>query len=231
MDISDTAAIAKSSSAADTAILASIDEALIGAGSPGLHIIPSTAATLSAIPRWQASSPRVAVVAPSVPGTLSPTQLLALLRSDETQRPTAAIVFSDQLASPEHAPLLVEHAGITLYVSAVEAVAHVRYGLPARAWVREGFTAVMPAGDTPDVLRLLLCHYAACNALGSAWRMREAHSMRSVTARALQARRQLRLFHSAVMHTFRDSPLPEDYRAIASLIDGMQKRLATSMKA
>jgi hypothetical protein len=231
MDIHGSAAISTSSSAADTAILAAIDEALTGAGSPGLHIVPSTEATLAAIPRWQVSNPRIAVVAPFAPGTLSPTELLAQLRFDEAQRPTTAIIFSDQLASAEHAPLLVEHAGKTFYVSALEAVAHVRYGLPARAWVGEGFAAVAPTADTPDVLRLLLRHYAACDTLGSAWRMREAQSIRSTTTRVLQARRQLRLFHSAVMHTFRDSPLPEDYRGMVTLIDGMQKRLATSLKA
>ena len=234
MDISGSAAILTSSSAADTAILAiltAIDEAVTSAGSPGLHIVPSTEATLAAIPRWQAGNPHIAVVAPSVSGTLSPIELLAQLRSEETQRPTTAIVFSDQLASAEHAPLLVEHAGNMLYVSALEAVAHVRYGLAARAWVGDGFAAVAPAADTPAVLLLLLRYYAACDTLGPVWRMREAQSMRSPTTRILQARRQLRLFHSAVMHTFRDSPLPEDYRAIANLIDGMQKRLATSLKA
>lgn len=230
MAIPDSAATAVSDRNVSSIILAAIDEALAANSSRSLYVVPSTDATLAAIPRWQADQAGIAVVAPLVPGTLSPLELLASLKSDQTAPPRAAIVFSDQMASAVHAPLLVESGGQTLYVSAMEAVAHVRHGWPVRAWVGGTFAAVQADGDMRDVLRLLVRYLGTCHALGDAWRMRESQSMRSAATRALHLRRQIQMFRSSLMYAFRDSPLPDDYRTIVNRIDGIQKRAATSLR-
>lgn len=212
-------------------VCAAVDDMLMGANAHGLFVVPSTRTTVASIPAWQRSLVGVAVVAPSIASTLAPMELLARLKSDVPQRPRVAIVFSDQLVSPLHAPLLIEHAGRTEYLSGLEAVAHVGYGFRVAAWIGNGFEMAPAACDTAEVLRLLLRHYAVCDTLGNHWLMRDAQAARVPAERARQARRLLRLFHSAVMHAFRDAPLPAEYRPIVKRIDDMQKRLAGSMGA
>lgn len=213
--------------AASAIVLAEIDEALAGNRSSGLYVIPSTDATMAAIPQWQADPAGISVVAPSVPGTLSPLELLANLQSGKTSPSRVVIVFSDQMASAVHAPLLVEYGGRTLFLSAMEAVAHVRYGCPVQAWIEGTFSAVRADSDTPEVLRVLMRHLASCHTLGDVWRMRESQSMRSAATRMLHMRRQIQMFHSSLLYAFRDSPLPDEYATIAKKIDVIQKRAAT----
>lgn len=212
-------------------VCAAVDDTLSSRDSRGLFIVPSTRATVASISVWQRSTTGVTVVAPSIAGTLPPTELLAQIKSDAPQRPRVAIVFSDQLVSPLHAPLLVEHAGGTEYLSGLEAVAHVGYGFRVAAWIGNGFEVAPASCDTAGVLRLLLRYYAACNELGERWLMHGSQAMRLPANRARQAHRQLRLFHSAVMHALRDASLPPKYWPIVKRIKDMQKRLAGAMGA
>ncbi|RNF81712.1 hypothetical protein EER27_16470 [Lysobacter psychrotolerans] len=196
-----------------------------------VYVIPTTQMTLDAIPKWMESTARLAVVAPSVAGGLTPEKLLEQLKSPDTVQTPIAVVFSDQLVSPVHAPLLVEHLGTTQYLPALEVVAHLNYGLDLRVWVGDGFDMPPPECAPADVLRLLLRYQAGCQALGDRWLMRESQETRSPANRVNQARRRLRLLHSLVMHEFQDSPLPADYRSIVSRIGRMHKHLVDSARA
>lgn len=209
---------------------ASVDEALASAHSRDLYIIPTTRETLAAVPGWQKNAPQVTIVGSSIPGTATPTELLAQFKSHDLQRPRVAIIFSDQLVSPLHATLLVKHADQTQYISGLEAVAHVGYGYRMTAWVGRGFEAASVPGETGDALRLLLRYFSACEELGDQWLMRESQVMRTPVDRVYQARRQLRLFHSAVMYAYLNSPLDAEVLAIIRRIDDMQKYLAASIR-
>ena len=213
------------------AICTAMESELARADIRRVVVIPTTQMTLDAIPRWVESTASLAVVAPSVAGGLTPEQLLAQLKSPDAVQPQAVIVFSDQLVSPVHAPLLVEHQGTTQYLPALEIVAHLNYGLELRVWVGDGFAKPLPECAPADVLRLLIRYQASCQALGDRWLMQESQATRSPANRVNQARRRLRLLHSLVMHGFQDSPLPADYRSIVNRIGKMQKHLIDSARA
>jgi ADP-heptose:LPS heptosyltransferase len=102
---------------------------LTRSGDNRLYVVPTTHETLASISRWQETIPQVVIVAPLAAGANTPADLLTLIKSVTSNRPDIVISFSDQLVSAEHAPLLIEHKGQAQYISGMEAVAHVGYGL------------------------------------------------------------------------------------------------------
>ena len=207
-----------------------VDAALSSPDARGLLVVPSLQTTVLAIPAWQRAKPDLPVVAPAIAGTLEPTQLLAQLKSPAL-KPRLALVFSDQLVSAPHAPLLVRQDGRTQYLSGLEAVAHVGYGFPVAAWTGATFECAPAGCTTEEVLRLLLRYQVACHALGDAWLARKSQQERTPAARTSQARLQLRLFHSALMHMGRAAPLAAEYRPIVKRIDDLNRRLAAAVGA
>lgn len=148
-----------------------------------------------------------------------------MIKSIASKRSNIVITFTDQLVSTLHAPLLIEHLGRAQYISGMEAVAHVGYGLRLITWVGTGFEVIPDHSDAADVLRALLRYYAACDSLGSQWLMREQQTIRFTDDRSSHARRQLRLFQSALMHTHPKSALPEEYRSMVKKMDAIRKGL------
>lgn len=210
-------------------ICAMMDAALARSDSNGLYILPSTASTLDAIPSWLETAGAI-VVGVAVPHVVAPTELLARLKAGGSQLPRIAIVFSDQLVASENAPLLVEHAGMLQYVSALEVVAHMNYQFNVSAWTGNSFEFPAPLCDPPDVLRLLLRYYSACDKLGSQWLMRESQVKRSIAYRINQTSRRLQLMHSVVLHAFQDLPLPASYRAVLKRIQEMRRETISCLR-
>ena len=210
-------------------IRAMVDAELARSDSNGLYVVPTINSTLNAIPSWL-DTPRVVVAGVPVPRALAPTELLARLKAGGAQQPRIAIAFSDQLVAPEDAPLLVEHIGITQYISALEVVAHINYQFCVNVWTGKGFESPPLPCDPPDVLRLLLRYYSACEELGSQWLMRESQNKRSTTYRINQTSRRLQLMHSVVLHAFQDFPLPTSYQALVKRIHEMRRDTAKYLR-
>jgi len=212
------------------AVCAALDGELDSARERVLFAVPSTEATLQCIPRWLAARPGTAVVAPAVAGQLTPAQWLARQRAAPGQD-RFLIVFSDQLLSAADAPMLVEQGGRLSYLPGLEVVAQGGHGFAVAAWVGNGFEAAPRDGGPVAILGLLARHLAACAELGAPWLMREAQQQRCADAHVAEARRRLRVFHSAIMHARGDAPLGPEARAIVRRIVDLQKGMARAAGA
>lgn len=206
------------------ALCARIDLELQYSHSRRLYVIPTTPTTLNSIPRWLGSNARPHVVA-NTPQGLTTTQLLASLKTADRKEPVVALVFSDQLTSAADAPVLAEHSGRHLYLSALEIVAHCRYQLDVYAWTGHGLVRAPSHSDPAEILQLLHQYLVACDALGRQWLTRSLQADRFLENRISLAHFRLRMFHSAIMHAFTDSDIPPAHQHVVSRIIDMQKSL------
>ena len=188
----------------------------------GALLLPSTSVTLAAVPHWTASG---TPVVGTTPGTLRPDGLLTLLKGDAAARPRACIIFSDQLVSPVDAPLLIQRGDQRQYMSALELLCHTRLGFPITAWTGTSFEAAPSYWEPDALLRLLVRHREACDALGSEWIMRDAQAESRASHRLNDARRRLQLFQSVVLHSFREGPLSIEYEGVVRRLAEMRKSL------
>jgi hypothetical protein len=197
----------------------SLDIELRHASVRRLYVVPTTRVMLDSIPRWLASNANPHVVSSTTPG-MTPQQLLARLNALGADSPVVAIVFSDQLTSPVVAPVLTEHSGTLLYLSALEFVVQHVFQFDIHVWTGGGFAKATSRSSSADILRLLHRYLVACETLGPYWLARPLQADRYIGNRAQLACLRLRAFHSAIMHAYRNSaPPPAAQHLIGRIIE------------
>lgn len=139
-----------------------------------------------------------AVVADGTGGAVSPRVLLD--RLDNPQPPQRIVIFTDQLCCPVTAPVLVSRGHQRRYLSGLELVLNGIHGFKLLAQARSGYTETAPAANAEQVLAAIWAHLDACADLGDGWLAKELQNRRTPEWRGETARRQIRLFHSSILH-------------------------------
>lgn len=177
----------------------------------GLHVVPTTASTLSGIAPWALAKGMYVVgdrefldkhCPGGSPSLLAPTQFLRVCkRGRGSSEVISAVVFTDQMASTELAPILVKRGDVLQFFPSLEIIASAGYGLPVHCWDGEAQWVSPPAviHDNLPVIGAIGRYFDACQKLDSAWLMRDRQKQRQPADRIARAHRRLRLYQSVIM--------------------------------
>lgn len=200
----------------------------------GIHVVPTTVSTLSAVSTW-ARDANTHVVGhreffrgyglESGSNLHTPTRFLEVCRhAHGTGEAVLAVVFTDQMVSVEFAPILVNRRGVLQFFPSLELIASSGYGVPVHIWCGRS-TWISPLASDQHKLSVLatIGHYFdACEQLGLAWLTLDRQKQRQITDRIEGARRRLRLYHSILMASSVDGPVSETTLSMAERLVAMR---------
>lgn len=187
----------------------------------GLHVVPTTASTLSVASSWTLAKDTYVVGDQKFLDEYglkfgsrlhTPTQFLETCsRAHGTGKTISAVVFTDQMVSAEFAPILVSRRDVLQFFPSLEIIAASGYGLPVHCWCggSRWTSPVTTNQDRAPVIRAVGRYFDACQQLGVAWLMRDRQAKRQPADRIGNARRRLRLYQSIVMASSVDGSVSE----------------------
>lgn len=114
--------------------------------------------------------------------------------------PRKIAIFTDQLWCSTNAPVLTSKAMHHLYLSGLEIILNEIHGFRLLVQIETGFIEIPPASSAESILTAIWKHLDMCAALGDEWLAKGFHHRRYPQWRSDTARRQLRLFHSSLLH-------------------------------
>ncbi len=155
----------------------------------------------------------------------SPTSILSSLKKQD-ERPML-VFFTDQVVDQANTSLMVRTSAGERYISPFEAILNSYYGYEIAFWTRRGFVDCQAGtGDLHRIAAMVVEHLDSAKELGSEWILSEYQVLRSQESRCFNAKRKLRMYRSAVINAFRDSPTSSEARRLIAKADELEKSVA-----
>lgn len=171
---------------------------LLEASGPLSLVLASTSANFDLARELFSSGQVDAIVGDDRNGHVSPRILLRKL--EKTSALERVVIFTDQLCCSTNATILTSKGTHRQYLSGLEIVLSENHGFKMLVQVEAEFMEMKPYSTTENILFLMWTHLDQCAALGNEWLARSDQYRRDPDWRARAARRQLRLFHSSLLH-------------------------------
>jgi len=191
---------------------------------PAAFILPTTPETVSFVGR------NPAIGCPSIVGALklpesgiTAGELLSFLPHSNCPN---VLIFSDQLVNPVDATVMLRTHSGNFFVSPIELILNQRHGYRIVSWHASAFMEIEPAcSDSSRIYRNVIEHLKSCDALGDQWLARTHQFIRTPAARVHNAKRKLRLFHSAVLDAYLEDLDDEALKKAVERIEVLRRQV------